>query len=158
MSTTYWMKLRRTTCTALASAALLMGMATTPAAYAQSDASLMLSALPVASVVSGAGASVGASASVVALPVMLSIEGARLVVKGITASAKGTVWVLERASDGAVATVQLSGSAVGASAASVGTVLLVSVIGAGVLLSAAGEVVAFIPNEVGKALLYNERM
>ena len=34
----------------------------------------------------------------------------------------------------------------------------VSSVGAGVLLSTAGEVIAFIPNEIGKALLYNERL
>jgi hypothetical protein len=34
----------------------------------------------------------------------------------------------------------------------------VSVIGTGVVLSAAGEAIAFIPNEIGKALLYNEQV
>ena len=40
----------------------------------------------------------------------------------------------------------------------VGTVLTCSVIGAGVVISAAGKVLAFIPNEMGKALLHNERL
>ena len=40
----------------------------------------------------------------------------------------------------------------------VGTVVAVSVIGAGVVLSAAGEVLCFIPNELGRALLHNERI
>jgi hypothetical protein len=34
----------------------------------------------------------------------------------------------------------------------------VTAIGAGWVLSAAGAAIAFIPNEVGKALLYNERV
>jgi hypothetical protein len=34
----------------------------------------------------------------------------------------------------------------------------VSVIGAGVLLTAAGELLCFIPNELGRALLHNERI
>ena len=143
---------------ALASTALVLGLAAAPTARAQSDASLMLSALPIASVVVGTAASVGASATVVALPVALSVDGARLIVKGVQASAKGTVWLLESASDGAAASIELSAGALGASAASVGTALLVSVVGTGVLLSAAGEVIAFIPNEIGKALLYNERL
>ena len=42
--------------------------------------------------------------------------------------------------------------------AGVGTAVAVSVIGAGVLLSAAGEVLCFIPNELGRALLHNERL
>ena len=40
----------------------------------------------------------------------------------------------------------------------VGTVVVVSAIGARLLLSAAGEVLAFIPNELGKDLLHNERV
>jgi hypothetical protein len=40
----------------------------------------------------------------------------------------------------------------------VGTALTVGVIGTGVLLSAAGTVIAFIPNELGRALLHNERV
>lgn len=150
--------LQRRAAVALASTVLVLGLAAAPTARAQSDASLMLSALPIASVVVGTAASVGASATAVALPVALSVEGARLIVKGVQASAKGTVWLLESASDGAVASIELSAGAVGASAASVGTAILVSVVGTGVLLSAAGEVIAFIPNEIGKALLYNERL
>lgn len=150
--------LQRRAAVALASTALVLGLAAAPTARAQSDASLMLSALPIASVVVGTAASVGASATVVALPVALSVEGAKLIVKGVQASAKGTVWLLESASDGAVASIELSAGALGASAAGVGTAILVSVVGTGVLLSAAGEVIAFIPNEIGKALLYNERL
>ena len=57
---------------ALASTALVLALAAAPAAQAQSDASLMLSALPIASVVVGTAASVGASTSVAALPVALA--------------------------------------------------------------------------------------
>ena len=151
-------KWQRGAAATLASAALVLGLATAPPAQAQSDASLMLSALPIASVVVGTAASVGASATVVSIPVALSVDGAQLIVEGVQASAKGTVWLLESASDGAAASIELSAGALGASAAGVGTAILVSVVGAGVLLSAAGEVIAFIPNEVGKALLYNERL
>ena len=151
-------RLHRTATTALANTALVLGLATAPAAHAQSDASLLVSALPIASVVVGTAVSVGASTAVVALPVALSVDGAKLIVKGVKASAKGTVLLLESASDGAAASIELSAGALGASAASVGTTILVSVVGAGVLLSAAGEVIAFIPNEIGKALMHNERL
>lgn len=107
-----------------------------------------LSVLPVASVVGAA------SAAVVVLPVALSTAGAVLVVKTVESTARGTVYVLERASDGARASVQVAG---GASLA-IGTLVTVSAIGAGVLLSAAGEVIAFIPNAIGQALLANERL
>ena len=89
---------------------------------------------------------------------MLSTAGTVLVIKAVEVSAKGTVYLLERASDGAQVSVQvLSGGAVLASAA-VGMAVTVSVIGAGTVLSAAGEVLAFIPNALGRALLHNERV
>jgi hypothetical protein len=108
--------------------------------------------MPVASVV---GASAGA---VVAVPVALSTAGAVLVVKGVEASAKGTVYLLERVSDGARVSVEASGKVASGVSTAVGTVVTVSVIGAGVVLSVAGSVIAFIPNEIGKALLHNERV
>jgi hypothetical protein len=90
----------------------------------------------------------------VAAPVMIVSAGAALTVVAVEASATGTVWVLERASDGARASVQLSGVAL----AGVGTVLVATAISTGWVLSAAGEAVALIPNELGNALLYNERI
>jgi hypothetical protein len=68
------------------------------------------------------------------------------------------VYVFERVSDGAVASVQVVGKGAGVASVAVGTVVTVSAIGAGVLLSTAGQVIAFIPNEVGVALLHNERV
>ena len=90
----------------------------------------------------------------VAAPVMIVSAGAALTVVAVEASATGTVWVLERASDGARASVHLSGHAL----AGVGTVLVATALSTGWVLSAAGEAVAFIPNELGNALLYNERI
>lgn len=135
----------------LLAASLSAALVSAPA-RAQSEASLVLSALPVASVV-GAGA-----AAVSAVPAALAFSGAVLVVKAVEVSARGTVIVLERASDGARVSVELSGRAASGVVASVGTMVAVSVIGAGVVLSAAGEVLCFIPNELGRALLHNERL
>jgi hypothetical protein len=90
----------------------------------------------------------------VAAPVAVLSAGAALTVVAVEASANGTVWVLERASDGARASVHLSGHAL----AGVGTVLVSTALATGWILSAAGEAVAFIPNELGAALLYNERI
>ena len=145
----------------LLAASLSAALVSAPA-RAQSEASLVLSALPVASVV-GAGAAVAGSAvagaaAVSAVPAALAVSGAVLVVKAVEVSARGTVIVLERASDGARASVELTGRAASGVAASVGTAVAVSVIGTGVLLSAAGEVLCFIPNEIGRALLHNERI
>jgi hypothetical protein len=71
---------------------------------------------------------------------------------------RGTVFVLERASDGARVSVEIVGKGVKASAVGVGASVAVSVIGTGMVLSALGEAIAFIPNELGRALLHNERI
>lgn len=150
--------LRRSWRAASCALALAFGLWGAGPAHAQSETSQALSLLPVASVVIGASAVAGASQAVVALPVALSEGGARLTVKAVKASANGTVYVLERASDGAVASIELSANAVGLASVGVGTIVTTSVIGAGVVLSVAGEVLAFIPNAIGRALLHNERM
>ena len=110
-----------------------------PCCYSPSDASA-LSLLPVA--VS------------IAAPVVLISAGAALTVVAVEASATGTVWVVESASDGTRASVELSGAA----SVGVGASLVVTAVASGWVLSAAGEAVAFIPNELGRALLYNERL
>jgi hypothetical protein len=126
-------------------------------AQAQSETSAIsaVSALPVASVVVGASAVAGA---VVAVPVVLSTAGAVLVVKTVESTARGTVYVLERASDCARASVEIAGRAVAGASMVAGASVMVTVVGSGVLLSAAGEAIAFIPNALGRALLYNERV
>ncbi len=123
-----------------------------------SEASAALSLLPVGSVV-GAASAVGASATaVVALPAALSVGGSVLTVVAVEAAADGTVYLLERASDGARASVKVAGRAADGVSAAVGTSVTVSVIGTGVVLSTAGEVLAFVPNAIGRALLHNERL
>jgi len=97
-------------------------------------------------------------AFVVAAPAMLLVGGAALTVVSVQASATGTVWVLERASDGAQASLQFAGSAAGASLAASGTAVLVTAVAAGWLISAAGQAIAFVPNQIGASLLYNERV
>jgi hypothetical protein len=89
-----------------------------------------------------------------AAPALVLSAGATLSVVAVEASAEGTVWVLERASDGARASIKLAGH----SATAVGTGVVVTAMSAGWLLSAAGQAIAFIPNEIGKSLLYNERV
>ncbi len=119
--------------------ALSLGPASAARGHTASELSAM-SMLPVA-------------VSVVA-PVGLLSAGAMFTVVAVEAVSGATVWVLERASDGARASVTLAG---GASAA-VGTVVVATAFSAGVLLSAAGKAIAYIPNEIGKALIYNEKV
>lgn len=94
----------------------------------------------------------------VAAPAMVLSGGVALTVVSVQASAAGTVWVLERASDGARMTLTFSGQALTGAALSVGTAVMVTAIASGWVLSAAGQAIAFIPNEIGRALLHNERV
>jgi hypothetical protein len=122
---------------------------------AQTDASALsaLSALPLASLVASEA---GAAASQASTPVL--VAGAELVVKAVASTATGTVYLLERVSDGVQVSVEVVAKAAASVALSVGTAVVVSAIAAGLVLSAAGQAVAFIPNEVGRALLYNQRL
>lgn len=115
-------------------------LAAAPAAQSQSTEASALSLLPVA--VS------------VAAPVALLGAGVVLSVVAVEASARGTVWVLERASDGA----RMSLNFAGQSSALVGSAVLVTAIGSGYILSAAGQAIAFVPNAIGAALLHNEQI
>ncbi len=119
-------------------------LATSLATPAQSDLSgaSSLSLLPVA--VS------------VAAPVAILSGGAMLTVVAVEASATGTVWVLERASDGARASLRFSGRLAGASLLVVGSAITVTALSTGHLLSAAGQAIAFVPNELGRALSHHE--
>ena len=134
---------RRALAAALASLAMLAPVANASAQSGASEASA-LSALPIA--VS------------VAAPVMIVSGGAVLTVVAVETSAEGAVWVLQRASDGARASVRLSAQAAGGVSVAAGTVVTVAAISTGWVLSAAGRAIAFIPNQVGAALLYNERV
>jgi hypothetical protein len=124
-------------------ALLVASLASAHAQSAVSEASA-LSALPIA--VS------------VAAPVMLLSAGATLTVVAVEASATGAVWVLQRASDGARATLKLSAQGAKALSIGVGTAVVVTAVSTGWVLSTASEAIAFIPNEIGAALLYNERV
>jgi len=129
----------------LLAAALIAGGAQTASAHPPnaSDASA-LSMLPVA--VS------------VAAPVMILSAGATLTLVAVEATSAGTVWVLERASDGARASIVLSGQAAAGLSVAAGTAVVVTAFSAGWVLSEAGRAIAYIPNSIGNALLYNERI
>jgi hypothetical protein len=137
---------RKKIATALAGALLLVGSAHAhpPSPSDASEASALSVAVPVAVSVAG--------------PVMLLSGAAALTVVSVEASAEGTVWVLERASDGARIVLRFAGAAAGGVSVAAGTVVTCAVLGTGWLLSAAGEVIAFIPNEIGASLVYNERI
>jgi hypothetical protein len=94
----------------------------------------------------------------VAAPMALLSAGAVFTVVAVEAASNGTVWVLERASDGARASVVLGSLAAGGVSLAAGAAVVATVFSAGWVLSAAGRAIAYIPNEVGKTLLHNERV
>ena len=94
----------------------------------------------------------------VAAPAMVLVAGATLTIVAIEVSATGTVWVLERASDGVRASVRFARHAAQASMVAVGSAVVITALSTGYLLSAAGELIAFVPNQVGASLLHNERL
>jgi hypothetical protein len=128
----------------LAAVVLAVGLHGPARAHGNASDASVLSALPIA--VS------------VAAPVMILSGGVMLTVVAVEASAEGTVWVLERASDSARASVTLSAAAAGGLSVAAGTAVVVTAFSAGWVLSTAGKAIAYIPNEIGTALLHNERL
>ena len=94
----------------------------------------------------------------VAAPSVLLIGGAAFTVVAVEAASNGTVWVLERASDGVQTSVTVSGAVAGGASLAVGAAVVVTAVSAGWILSAAGQVIAFVPNEIGRALMHHERV
>ena len=94
----------------------------------------------------------------VALPIVLVAGAGSIVVTGVQASADGVVWFVENVADGVKGSIRFTADALGASAVVAGTVVVVTVVATGMLLSAAGHVIAFIPNEIGRSLSYNQRV
>ncbi len=137
----------------------LLGLALLGACHAQahnlSEASVAVSLAPVVLSI-GAVSATGVALS--AIPSGILSVGATLVVVSVEVIGGATIWVLERVSDGVRISVKAAGKLAESVVVSTGAAVTVSVIGAGTLLSAAGEVIAFIPNEIGKALLYNEQV
>jgi len=94
----------------------------------------------------------------VALPIVLVAGVASVVVTGVEASAQGTVWVVENLADGVKGSICFAGQVVGAVAVAAGTVIVVTAVATGMVLSTAGHVIAFVPNEIGRTLSYNQRV
>ena len=94
----------------------------------------------------------------VVLPVIFVAGVGSIVVTGVEASAEGTVWVVENVADGVKGSICFAGKVVGAAAVAVGTVVVVTVVATGMVLSTAGRAIAFIPNEIGRSLSYNQRV
>lgn len=124
-----------------------------PALLALTLAAPIHAAAPVASQASSAASAIPLVVAVTA-PAVLASGVTELTLVSIEASAEGTRWLLERTSDGARIGLTVSGAV----SASAGAVVEVSASSAGWILSSAGEVIAIIPSELGRALLHHERL
>ncbi|MGV2389356.1 MAG UNVERIFIED_CONTAM: hypothetical protein LVR29_17180 [Microcystis novacekii LVE1205-3] len=94
----------------------------------------------------------------VAAPVGLLSGGVALTVVAVEAASEGTVWVLERASDGSRATVRFAERAAATASVALATTVVVTAVSTGWILSAGGRALCFVPNEAGRALLHHERV
>lgn len=81
-----------------------------------------------------------------------------VLVESVEAAGDASVIVLAGASGAAQASVRLSGRAAREASLAVGASVNVVATSTGYLLVAAGKVLAFIPNEIGKALLHHSRV
>lgn len=110
-----------------------------------------------ASVASGMSVALPVALSV-ATPAVLSAGASVLTVRAIEVGVNGTVWVLENVAEGVSTTVRFAGNASQAVGVGAGTVLRVAVVSSGLLLYHGSQAVAFLPNELGRTLMHNERL
>ena len=98
------------------------------------------------------------SATVVVGSLSAVAASGTVVVASVEAAGDASVVVLAGASDAAQATVRLSGRAAREASLVAGASVSVVATSTGCLLIASGKVLAFIPNEIGKALLHHSRV
>jgi len=101
--------------------------------------------------------STDASAMVIGGSLLSVAVAGSVVVVSVAASAEGVVLVLQGAGQASTATVRLSGEAARGLSIAAGTVLEVVATSTGHVLVLSGKALAFVPNELGKALLHHER-
>ena len=128
---------------------------------------LLLAALVVVTPVRAQQVAAGSELSALSmLPVAVSVTApavllsgtAALTVVAVEAGATGSVWVLQRASDGATLSLQVSGELAQGAVVAAGTTVAVTAVAAGWVLSAAGRVLCLVPNAEGRRLTHHERV
>jgi hypothetical protein len=80
-----------------------------------------------------------------------------VIIESVEAAGDASVVVLAGGSDAAHAAVRLSGRAANSASLAAGASVNVVATSTGYLLVAGGKVLAFIPNEIGKALIHHSR-
>ena len=95
---------------------------------------------------------------VVAGTMSLLAGSGNAVVESVEKVGESTVVVIKGATDASRVTLRMSGKAVTGASMAAGTAVSVVTMASGYALVVAGAVIAFIPNEVGKALLHHSRV
>ena len=98
------------------------------------------------------------SGTVVAGSLVPLLVGGSLVAESVQVVGDSVEVVLASAADGSKATVQFSGKALEGVSLAAGTAVGVVAMSAGHALVVSGKVIAFLPNEAGKALLHHSRV
>jgi len=106
----------------------------------------------------GSDASMAPVALSVIAPASVLVGGTVLTVKSVQASAHGTTIVLKGAANASEVSIEVSADVASKSATIAGKAARVSVIASGTIVSVAGEVIAFIPSEIGRSLLHSEKI
>jgi hypothetical protein len=108
---------------------------------------------------SEASVAIPAASGVVILGSMSVLAASAVVtVKSVEVVGDGAVIVLNGASDMASASVKLSAQAAKGLSLTAGTVVNVAAVSTGHVLVAGGKAIAFIPNEIGTALLHQSKV
>lgn len=102
-------------------------------------------------------ASLAASSYVVAGSVQLIQASSQLVVAGVEAAGESAVVVLRGASEGATASVMMSAQLARDASIAAGTAVRVVAESIGHALYVGAVMIAFIPNEIGRAMIHHSR-
>ncbi len=149
----------------LAAATVALALLTAPQIHARNDpstasadSSLALSALPLASVSLVAASTVAAGASVVSTAGAVLSTAAEWTVLSVTASVDGTVWLLERATDGLRLTTRLSRESARTLTIVSGHRLTVRPVHGGWLIGQHGVALAWVPAPDAADLSFHQRI
>jgi hypothetical protein len=109
------------------------------------------------SVTDGSSASVALSVMTVAVPVWAAHQGSEFIVRAVNATAKGVELSLQGVSGAIETSATIARELAEAASVGVGTSVKVVAESTGYALVASGVLLAFVPNELGRALLHHSR-
>jgi len=85
-------------------------------------------------------------------------EGSELVIESVTAAGKTSIVMVRASANGARASFEVSSEMCGRFALGAGKVVTLSANASGNLIRTSGEVIAFVPNELGRSLIHHREL